>query len=110
MDLLFFFFIFLKSIFLRQIKGFLLKKTSIYIYFSSFLLHYFIIFFKNNLILRLGSLMDICGVDLSLRISNKVELIYCFLNYSYFFRFFFRFFVSFFSLVFSLINFFSSSN
>lgn len=96
--------------FFKFINGFLLKKTCLYFFFTSFLLHFFVIFFKNSLILKITALMDVFGVDLSLRISNLFEINYCFLNHIFSFRFFFKIHLSSFLPAPSISSYFPSSN
>ena len=93
-----------------MVNGFLLKKTTIFLFFDLFFLHFFVIFFKNSVIFKLAMLIDIFAVDYSLNFSKNFEITYCFLNLSSSLRFFFKVYSSLTMPIPSLYYYFSSAN
>lgn len=78
----------------KFLTGVLLKKINLFFFFDLFFLHFFVIFFKNNIIFKVSMLIDIIVVDYSLNLSKNFEITYSFLNMNTALRFFFKTFSS----------------
>jgi len=104
-------FFFICSYYLGQVlNGFLLKKTGCFFFFDLFILHFFMMFFKNSLTFKLAILMDIFVIDYSLGVKKSYEITYCFLNLASSLRCFFKTYSSLIMPALSLINFFWSAD
>jgi NADH:ubiquinone oxidoreductase subunit C len=81
-----YYYIFLQSLMLKFINGFIVKPTQLYLSIDSYNLMYVMTFIKLNFICLFTSLLDIAVVDYPENSNKRFELNYVFINYIYEYR------------------------
>jgi len=104
------YFAFLLKFFLNKfLYGFLIKPYRLYCFTKAYLIHICLLFLKNNLLLQLTMLSDLCIVDYPEHTNYRFSLTYVLLSIVFSYRFFLRIYINIFIPVLSVHKFYISS-